>query len=325
MTTTTRMIEPRATTIAAAGSPAAAAKPRALVLLAGSVRPTRLATAIGRPPFELPLQKGLSILDAWRREAWALGQAVEQTALPVRIMIDRAAPEVRTPAGNLTEAMSPLAVERDPFEFRGTGGVLRDLSTQYDPDDLLVVANAAQVLTLPLTRVVADLAATGGDVSVVSHEDGTVSGIMLVRCAALRAIAEEGFIDMKEQALPAIARTHRVTVRHYPAATGLPVRTLNDYVETLRRHHHRLAGKPFTEDPFAEEWEPSFSLVEEGGVVGDGARLHDSVVLRDGRVDAGATLVNSLVGPGGVVRARQMVVDALISPTAGQRRGGGNG
>jgi hypothetical protein len=312
-----RVIEPRAKPAAGASI----AKLRALVLLAGSVRPTRLGTAIGRPLFELPLQKGTSILDAWRREAWTLGQSVEQPALPVRIMIDRSAPEVRTPAGNLTEAMAPLAVERDPFEFRGTGGVLRDLSTQYDADDLLVIANAAQVLTMPLTEIVADLAQTGGDVAVVSHEDGTVSGIMLVRCAALREIAEDGFIDMKEQALPAIARTHRVAVRHYATATGLPVRTLNDYVETLRRHHHRLAGKAFVEDPFAEEWEPSFSLVEDGGIVGAGARLHDSVVLRDGRVDAGATLVNSVVGPGGVVKGKQMVVDALVSPAAKQRGG----
>src|SRR5205085_2473215 len=89
-------------------SAASIAKLRALVLLAGSVRPTRLGTAIGRPLFELPLQKGTSILDAWRREAWQLGQAVEQPALPVRIMIDRSAQEVRTPAGHLTEAMAPL-------------------------------------------------------------------------------------------------------------------------------------------------------------------------------------------------------------------------
>ena len=34
-------------------------------------------------------------------------------------------------------------VERDQSEYRGTGGVLRDLAQKYEPDDLILVANAS--------------------------------------------------------------------------------------------------------------------------------------------------------------------------------------
>ena len=96
-----------------------------------------------------------------------------------------------------------FAVERDLSEYRGTGGVLRDLTAEYDDDDLILVANAAQVLLEPLPIIAAELYGKKADVAVVAHEDGTPSGLMLIRCKALRQIAATGFVDMKGQALAA--------------------------------------------------------------------------------------------------------------------------
>jgi hypothetical protein len=287
---------------------------RALVLMGGTVWTGRLSTAARRPVYDLPLEAGCSILDAWRREAKALAGLEGVQSVGARLMVSRDDP---APSGAMAlpeNGLASLRIDRDPFEYRGTGGVLRDLAAEYGDDDLLLVANAAQVLTEPLGRLTLDLAASGGDVMVVSHLDGTASGLMLVRCAALRSIAATGFVDMKEQALPQIAQRFDVSVVTRRRPTGLPIRTLDDYIEALRQHHKALAGRAMMPvSAFAEDWEPTFAIVEQGASVDPSARLHDAVVLAGGRVEAGATLVHSIVCPGGMLRRGQMTVDDLVA------------
>jgi hypothetical protein len=286
---------------------------RALVLMGGTVWTGRLSACTRRPVFDLPLEAGCSILDSWRRQAKELAGLEGAGSVPVRLMVSRDDPAPSGPPDLIAEGLAPLRVDRDPFEYRGTGGVLRDLAADYADDDLLLVANAAQVLTQPLGRLAMDLAEAGGDVMVISHLDGTASGLMLVRCSALRAVPATGFVDMKEQALPQIAARHDVTVVARPLPTGLPIRSLDDYIEALRWHHKAQAGRPAAASPFAEDWEPTFAIVEQGASVDASARLHDAVVLAGGRVEAGACLVHSVVCPGGVLRRGQMTVDDFVA------------
>jgi|SRR5437899_2699943 len=281
---------------------------RAIVLLGGSVRPGTFGTAIGRLVFQLPLEANCTILESWVGGSRQLAPVAEQV-VPVRVMIDKAAPQpLHVGNGNALE------IERDPFDFRGTGGVLRDLASQYCSDDYLLVANAAQVLCEPLADLAFALAAMGGDVSIVSHLDGTPSGLMLVRCGALGSIPKQGFVDMKEQALPAIAKEHRVTVLHRRHASAHPVRTLADYIAALRDHHRRRAGKSAPTSAFAENWESTFSIVEEGASVEPTTKLHDSVVLRDGRAEARSVAVQSIICPGGILKRNEVQIDSLIRP-----------
>lgn len=280
-------------------------------MLAGSVSPGKMLPRIGRSLFELPLEKDRTILDVWRREAVEVAGNFGLSALPVRVLIDRGSPEPLAPAGP-SSGLAPVTIERDPRELRGTGGVLRDISAGYDDDDVLIVANAAAVPMVPLREVVEALLATEGDVSIVSHNDGTPSGIMLVRCEALRVLPEMGFVDLKEQGLPSIAASHRVTVVRYAQATSIPVRTTAGYIAALRSHHLRLRGDAKVADPYAEEWEAAFAIVEDGASVDPGARLHDAVVLKGGRVGSGAMVVQSLICPGGIVRRGATVVDELV-------------
>lgn len=296
---------------------------RALILLGGTVWTGQLGACTGRPTFDLPLETGCTILDAWRREAASLsaGGGLGPGAVPVRVMINRNAPEREgRSAEEGTRTLAPVRIERDPFDYRGTGGVLRDLAAEYADDDLLLVGNAAQVLTEPLSVLASDLFDSGGDVSLVSHLDGTPSGMMLVRCGALRHVPASGFHDMKEQALPLIAQRFDVTVVTRRKPTGLPVRTLDDYIEALRYHHKARARKDgdrtaaLAGSAFEEDWESSFALVEEGAYADPGARLHDAVVLRGGRVEADACLVHSVVCAGGVLRRGEMRVDDFVRP-----------
>jgi N-acetylglucosaminyldiphosphoundecaprenol N-acetyl-beta-D-mannosaminyltransferase len=290
---------------------------RAMVLLGGSVRANALSAATGRSVLDLPLDEDGSILNFWLAQAAETAKIANIDRLPVRVMVNQNSPEPRSADARYAGA---YRVERDLSEYRGTGGLLRDISSGYADDDLILVVNAAQILLDPLSRVVSTLIRKAGDVAVISHEDGTPSGIMLVSCKTLRMIPERGFIDMKEQALPLIASKFEVRVVNLRRPTGLPVRSLEGYVQALHYYHRRRSGKPAVTDLLAEDWTPSFSLVEPGATVDASARIHDSVVLAGASVEPGAVLVRSVVCPGTIIRRDRTAVDQLITIDRGSRK-----
>jgi N-acetylglucosaminyldiphosphoundecaprenol N-acetyl-beta-D-mannosaminyltransferase len=292
-------------------------KLKALVLLGGHVRPTNLSTSIGRSLLDLPVDENGSVLNHWFAHAMDLAKAIGLERLPVRVMVDRTSPE---PISAAVKYFGTFRVERDQSEYRGTGGVLGDMAANYHDDDLILVANAAQVLLDPLISLAISLEKKRGDITVISHRDGTPSGMMLVSCKTLRLIPSEGFIDMKEQAMPLIAQSFAVEVVHCRRPTGLPIRSVVDYLTALRFYHMRKAGKVIA-DPLAEDWQPSFGIVEEGAIVDPSARVHDSVVLRGGVVEPGATLVRSVVCPSAILRRDRTVVDDFIRPVTLARIG----
>ncbi len=289
---------------------------KALVLLGGSVRPTPLSTSIGRSLLDLPLDENGSVLNHWLNHAAELARVAGLEKLPVRVMVDRSSPE---PISAAVKFYGTFRVERDQSEYRGTGGVLGDLADRYDDDDLILVANAAQILLDPLVSLANTLDSRHGDVGIISHRDGTPSGIMLLKCKTLRLVPKTGFIDMKEQAMPLIAQRYAVEVSHRRRPTGLPIRSVQDYVTAMRLYHMRRAGKPTLTDPLAEDWQPSFGIVEEGAVVDRTARVHDSIVLRGGVVEAGAVLVRTVVCPSGLVRRDRTLVDEFVRPVTNGR------
>lgn len=281
---------------------------QAIILLGGNVRASRFGEAIGRSILDLPVEKEKTLLGLWQGQVKQLVIHLGLERLPMRLMLDREAME---PAAAVPVDGVVLSVERDPYSFRGTGGVLRDLGAAYADDDYLLVANAGQLLCEPLSNLTEELLHCASDVAVVSHTDGTPSGLMLVRCGALRDIPAAGFSDMKEQALPLIARSHRVEVVQKQTATGLTIRNVQDYIGALRRHHHRLAGNVEESGAWAEDWRPTFQIVEEGASA-EGARIHDSVILRGARVYSGAVVVRSVVCGGAMVQPGGMVAEDIV-------------
>lgn len=281
---------------------------RAVILLSGAVRTTRLTRGIRRSLLNLPIDNERSVMDQWHEHAAALAAAMDRGPMPVRVLVN---PTARQPTLPTLNGRVVMQVQADPMEFRGTGGVLRDISIEYDDDDLLLVANGAQVMLEPLAHVAGAMAEKGGDVSIVAHRDGAPSGIMLVRAGTLRAIPANGFHDFKEQSLPAIATRFDVTVTSFDRPTGLPIRTLGDYMTALRWYHRKRSGYEGG-DPFGEDWRSAFTVVERGAVVAEGARLHEAVVLENARVAAGAVIVRSIVCAGTSVGADRMIVDQLI-------------
>ncbi|MEX0885163.1 MAG: hypothetical protein WD009_01870, partial [Phycisphaeraceae bacterium] len=215
---------------------------RAVILLAGSLRPRRLTRLTHRAIPELPVDDRRCILKIWQDQLANLLAARagvgehDEAAIDTRVLVNAGAP---CPGTDVLAPAPRFDVERDPGEFRGTGGLLRDVAEAYDDDDHLLVATASRVAFDPLAALVARLLDHDADVRVLAHPDGSPMEVYVVRCAALRQIPRLGYVDFKEQALPRIVERHRVAVIRRPRALTPPVRTLGGYIKALRMVHCR--------------------------------------------------------------------------------------
>lgn len=282
---------------------------RAVVLLAGSVRATSLRKATDRFVMDLPVTAQKTILDCWHEQLDDLAFELGLDRLPARVMIDRSS-NTHTDRPN----QARVQIEQDPDEFRGTGGLVSDVAREYGDDEYLILANAAQLLLTPLPRLVEAMAEKQADVTLLCDKDYRPSGMTLIRCGALREVPEVGFVDLNEQALPAIAERHCVKACCYEHPASMAIRTRTNYLDAIRAYHKRtnkecqLSGPPNDED-----WSPTFSIIEPGAKVDPTAVIHDSVVLAGGQVQANAVLVRSVVGPQGRVSAGESAVECIAT------------
>lgn len=283
---------------------------RAVVLLAGAVRPSRLIKASGRSVLDLPVGASRTVLDCWREQLLTLAETLQIDHLPVRVMVSQGSGlETKTERYGRVE----LTIEQDPSSFRGTAGLLSDVARGYDDDEQLLISHAGQLLFEPLTKLSFGLADLRADIAIAAEAQGAPSGMVLLRCGAVRGINSVGFVDFNEQALPELAKDHKIKVKTFGSATSRSARTLAGYIGALRAYHRRAAGRQEALGPFTEDWRPTFGIVESGGDVAGDAVLHDSVVLRGARVEAGAVLVRSVVCPGAVIPAGHRVVDQVVA------------
>jgi len=280
-----------------------------VVVLAGMVRPTPLSTATDRCLLDLPVAPGLTLLQLWQRQAETLTASLGVESLCIRVVVDSSSTPPRTMADGPVE----VHVDRDPRPLRGTAGVLRDIYAGGDPDEYLLLIHGPQLPLTPLAQLVDEMASSRADVTVVSHDNGLPSGILLIRRGVLETIGTVGFIDLKEQAMPEIARHGDVTVVRQSDPSTLPIRTRDDYIHALRLFSlMQQTGGRVEHNAFEESWRTAFTLVEDGAEVADSARLHDSVVLRGAVVERNAVVAGSVIGPGAVVRAGSRAVNEVV-------------
>jgi hypothetical protein len=281
---------------------------RAIILLGGTVRNGGFATGVKRSLLDLPIGGGITLLEHWGAEVAELSRHLDLPTIQVRLMIGR---NCISPRGWVGAEGLHLAIERDPVEFRGTGGMLRDLAEDYSDDDLLVVATANLLSMESLQQKVDRLLAGSGDVRLLTGPNQSPGGVFMLRCGCLRDISTTGFVDLKEQALPGIARSHSVRVIDGGQSHNYSIRQWSDYLAALRAWHcpvdRQEAGA------YEENWQPLFRIVEEGARVDPSANVHDSVVLAGGRVEGRATVVRSLIGPDGNVFRGETVFGEMVT------------
>ncbi|QQE12529.1 hypothetical protein JD969_03395 [Planctomycetota bacterium] len=283
---------------------------KAVVLLAGSVRPSPLRRAISQGFLSLPIDGDCTILDAWQRQLNDLATSLSEAKLHVRIMQDRSS--VLYDLSHQASSRIKMTFEQDPFAFRGTGGLLRDLAEEYDDDEFLFVANAAQVVLGSVKDMVRELATVKADIAIAAEQDGTPSDIMLIRSGILKTIGKVGYVDIKEQALPQISKKHDVRVHRSNTVQTFQVRTLDSYLNAIKEFHvfnHLVDHREQT----LEDWQATFSIVDTKAKMHPTAIVHDSVVLEGSVIEENAVIVRSVIAPNGYVASNQSIVDTVIS------------
>ena len=297
-----------------AGGGDALSRLKAIVLLSGQLRPSPLMQSVQRCTLDLPIAEDRTLLNHWLADSVELAKFARVDGLPVRVLVSR---QQDRPTSLAPRYQEILSIETDGSEFRGTGGVLSDITRGYDDDDFVLVANASQLLLEPMSALATALDHKRADIALISHMDGTPGGLMLIRCKTLRQINSIGFVDLKEQALPLIAGRYDVRVVNCRRPTGLPLRTTADYISALRQWHRgpgRLPGSRRGQiDPLAEDFSRGYAIVENGAWVDSTAYLHDTVVLRGARVEAGVAAVRSLIGPRALVKRDTRAIDTFVN------------
>lgn len=287
---------------------------RSFIVLSGAVRRTPLARSIRRSLVDLPLADGSTLADRHLAGAARFAARWGLDSLAVRLLVDA---EARAPADHACTGPVRCVVERDASPIRGVAGILADATRGEDPDGYVVVINGAQVFRQPVDELVEAMARRQADVALVSSADGTPVGLWLIRCGVLRAVRAVGYVDLKEQALPDWVGRWKVSVVERQRAYALRTRNITEYLgAVLSDATGEITGASIDEDPFREEWERSFTIVEAGADVKEGAKIHDSVVLNGGSVGRDAVVVRSVVCPGGVVPAGSRCVGRVVGSGA---------
>jgi hypothetical protein len=291
-----------------------------MLVLYGSVRPTPLARRIGRSLLDLPLVEG-SILSHQFDSARACARRFGLDDLEMRVLVD-------------TDSTAPTAlsvpqhgavrcvIQQDASPIRGVAGVLHDATQEMDDNDYIVVASGAQVYLEGLDDLVHSMAKKCADVTLVSSRDSSPVGVWLIRVGVLRSIKPIGYVDLKEQALEMWKHEHEVRVVERPRAYVHPARSLSEYLDAVRVHASGYGvGATIDEDPYREDWESSFSIIEPGCRVAEGAIMHDSIALGDASVGKGAVVVRSVLCPGSQIAPGARVTDQVVTGTVKRGRG----
>jgi hypothetical protein len=294
------------------GLPGRARSVRSCIVLCGAVRRTPLARSIGRSIVDLPLSDGSTIMGRHLDSLQNFARRWRLDGFRVRILVDSDSFPPRQPEDR--EGLT-CVVERDASPIRGVAGVLADATRDCDPDSFVVVVNGAQVFRQPLDELIGAMLRKESDVSMVGCSDGTPVGLWLVRCGVLKMVRPVGYVDLKEQALPEWLARWGVSVVEHRRAYAVRTRNITEYLGAVRLHATRgLDSASVDEDPYREEWERSFAVIEPGADVASSATIHDSVVLAGAVVGKDAVVVRSVVCPGAVVGAGMRCVGQVVGP-----------
>jgi hypothetical protein len=284
---------------------------RAVIVLCGAVRRTPLARSIGRSLVDLPLADGSTLAERHLSGAARLSARMGLDGLPVRFLVDAGSP---APKEHADRDGVRCVVERDASPIRGVAGILADATRDYADADYLVVINGAQLFRAPMDELVEAMVRRESDVAMAASGDGTPVGLWLIRRGVLRGVRSNGYVDLKEQALPDWLGRWKVSVVDVQRPYAVRTRSIHEYLgAVLSDADGGSAGTSVDEDPFREEWARSFAIVETGAEVHPEATVHDSVVLSGASVGKGAVVVRSVVCPGAVVAPGRRCVGQVVA------------
>jgi NDP-sugar pyrophosphorylase family protein len=283
---------------------------RSMIVLYGSVRSTPLARNIDRSLLDLPLVNG-TLSSHHLKNARACESRFGLTDFELRFLVDT---ESEPPKPVIENVGVKCVIQQDASSIRGVAGALSDATKDYDDDEYIIVSSGAQVFMEPLDDLVHAMAKKEADVAFVSSRENAPVGVWLIRCGVLKSVKPIGYVDLKEQALDDWKQHHKVFVVERPRAYAHPARSLVEYLSAIRADAAGYgSGKTIDEDPYREDWESAFSIVETEAVVAESAVLHDSIALNGSSVGKDAIIVRSVICDGAVVGAGARVTDKVLT------------
>lgn len=282
---------------------------RSVLLLAGNLAAGDLRSTLQRHLLDLPLNRHETLLGSWQQHVRSLKRSV---AIPpagaLRVLVDQGAALLP----RLEEMQSECLIQRDRHPYRGSGGALYDACEGFDENEFVLISSAAMLLLEPLPELVRSLAAVQADVALIGQEDQSCS-LMLARCGALRKIPSQGYVDLKEQALPIIARSHTVRVVRMGKSIAIPIRTLADYIRVIKVSADCRSS--VESGIWGEDWQSNCSIIEDGSTVSPRSRMRDSVILSGAVVEDDALIIGSVVCEGAHIRRNETVVNKVVART----------
>ncbi len=289
-----------------------------MIVLYGSVRSGSLARDVGRNLLDLPLVSG-TIAGHHLASAHSCVRRFDLDDFEMRVLLDT---ESMPPQENGEDQGVRYTVEQDVSPIRGVAGVLSDATQSMGDDEYIIVTSGAQVYLEPLSDLVHAMAKKEADVALVSSSDGAPVGVWLIRCGVLKSVKRIGYVDLKEQALDAWKLDHKVCVVERPRAYAHSIRSRLEYINAIRAEALGFgSGSTIDEDPYREDWESAFSIIEPSAKVGEGVILHDSVALDGATIGKGAVIVRSVISSQGVVAPGARVIDQVLTGVAKKVRG----
>lgn len=313
------------------------------VMLLGGLRRSALEAASGVVPATLPLDARTSLLSAWAAAVRAAGcgelriiVSADAPDRPIGALIDAALARVVLDEALGTE---PFEVRRvvEPASHRGTGGLLRDVTADLSPNELVLLVEPHCLPPVSLAPLVAALDGMTGEgrlavaVAVARRGELTASaatpaGVSIVRRELLELAPKVGYHDFKEQFLPLLVG-RGIAIRPVPLeASGLRVHDLAAYRAAIAGWRERTEGS--NRGPSIGEWAGECAgegagvsgtarlfgdtIVMPGAKIGEDAVVQDSIVLEHAVVGDGAVVARSLIPPGFRVAPRSLVVDRIL-------------
>ncbi len=290
---------------------------RSMIVLYGSVRTTSLSRKIDRSILDLPLVSG-TITTHHLANAKACARRFDLKDFEMRVLVDT---ESLPPKEYAAVEGVKYVVQQDASPIRGVAGVLSDATKNMGDDEYIIVSSGAQIYLESLDDLVHAMAKKEADVAFVSSVEGAPVGVWLIRCGVLKSIKSIGYVDLKEQSLEEWKQLHKVCVVERSRAYTHPTRSLMEYLSAIRSAAAGFgSGSTIDEDPYREDWESAFSIIEPDAKVADGALLHNSIALAGSTVGKDAVVVRSVICAGAVVAPGARVCDKVLTGVAKKER-----
>ena len=293
------------------------------VILAGGLRPSTLRAQLGISTLCLPVTADEKLLDAWLRSLARTGVCEF-----VRIVVtdDADAEQISDQleeAGTGRQEQVVVEVVTEPVAWRGTAGIVRDVSEDLPDEQVVLVAEGACLppasLDCLLDALEPDTVATVG---IGRGEEP--AGAYAFRREALEQVPKVGFFDIKEQLLPALYDHNQGAESVVVTDSVLRIRDRASYLQAV---FSASGGRPPESGAIHCSASASVSssalltgvcVIGAGVIVDDKAVVHNSVVLDDAVIGGGAIISRSIIGTNVEIVAGTLQIDTVVASRKGQ-------